>query len=889
MPNHQVPGHEKITTEADTLDFRKIFECHQTVMLVIEPASGRIVHANRSATEFYGWDISALLKKNIAEINMLPPEEIQLEMSRALMQQKKHFNFLHRLADGRIRQVEVRSTPVDWQGLSCLCSMVNDVTEQRWAESQTKLSEIKWRTLFESMAEMIVLHELVFDEQGLPVDYRISDCNQVFCQTTRFSKEFVVGKPASVLYQSKPAPFLDLYAKVATSGISEQFETYYEPLNLHLSVSVISQEKNKFATICTDITRQKRYEKELQESEALYKSFLQAVPSGIGMVIHRVIAKTSARLCAITGYREDELLGQSSRLLYPTDEEYDCVGKEKYRQIIENGTGAVETKWRRKDGTVIDVYLSSTPIDVADWGKGVTFTALDITQRKRAEALLLESENRYHAVIEQAPEAILLCDPLTYDVLEANSQFSKQFGYELDRDGPLNLFDIIDDQRDQIEAYLAEMRTTGYLPPQRRRMYHKNGYLINVERSSTLAQYRGRSIAVLTLRNISEEVRQEQAIRKDAELAKRIQLAMLPSVTSSKHIELTTVYEAHDYVGGDLFFMDWRYGGNLLRGFLVDAAGHGLATALHTSAMHVLLREVNEMDLPLHEAMRWLNVRAVQYFDESTFAGAIGFELDLQTKQLHWCCAGMPKIWLSTQRQRGIVSCPGLYLGISPEEFFETHALPLSVGDSFCFLTDGLTDLIDDDEPIKNAGFSEMVEMLQGLAQSPACRDDATAICIRIKSLPEPTGRLKGWPRILRFEGYGDYRRLKDEVATILAEVTGKPHSMQEVAVNEALANALECRDGIPRQHKARLKINRIGKRLVIRVKTSRIGFAGNALLRRLKSRPDEFFDFGEDASMGRGIPIMLATTNYMTYNNDGTELCLVWIIESYFCCQCLC
>jgi len=62
-----------------------------------------------------------------------------------------------------------------------------------------------------------------------------------------------------------------------------------------------------------------------------------------------------------------------------------------------------------------------------------------------------------------------------------------------------------------------------------------------------------------------------------------------------------------------------------------------------------------------------------------------------------------------------------------------------------------------------------------------------------------------------------------------------------------------------------------------VRVKTSRIGFAGNALLGRLRSHPEEMFAFGEDAWMGRGIPIMLTTTDRMLYNNEGTEVLLTW------------
>lgn len=88
------------------------------------------------------------------------------------------------------------------------------------------------------------------------------------------------------------------------------------------------------------------------------------------------------------GYAREELVGQSARLLYESDEEYQRVGREKYAEIRERGVGSVETRFRRKDGQVIDVLLSSAPLDPKDFSQGVTFTALDITTQKRAEAVL---------------------------------------------------------------------------------------------------------------------------------------------------------------------------------------------------------------------------------------------------------------------------------------------------------------------------------------------------------------------------------------------------------------------------------------------------------------------------------------------------------------------
>ncbi|RPJ81989.1 MAG: PAS domain S-box protein, partial [Acidobacteria bacterium] len=119
---------------------------------------------------------------------------------------------------------------------------------------------------------------------------------------------------------------------------------------------------------------------ESMESVALRAALFEAVSDGILLL--------EGLLCRLIGYTEDELLGQSARILYTTDEEFERVGQEKYAQIHASGRGTVETRWRRKDGVVLDILLSSSPLDPDDWAKGVTFTALDITVRKQTEAAL---------------------------------------------------------------------------------------------------------------------------------------------------------------------------------------------------------------------------------------------------------------------------------------------------------------------------------------------------------------------------------------------------------------------------------------------------------------------------------------------------------------------
>jgi PAS domain S-box-containing protein len=119
------------------------------------------------------------------------------------------------------------------------------------------------------------------------------------------------------------------------------------------------------------------------------------------MIVGRKIEFVNERFVEMVGYSEEELIGKSSRIVYANDAEFERVGKEKYAQIEEKGTGAVETIFQKKDGSLINIYLSSTPINMDDMSLGVIFSALDITERKKVEKALRESETRLRTYFNQ--------------------------------------------------------------------------------------------------------------------------------------------------------------------------------------------------------------------------------------------------------------------------------------------------------------------------------------------------------------------------------------------------------------------------------------------------------------------------------------------------------
>jgi PAS domain S-box-containing protein len=155
----------------------------------------------------------------------------------------------------------------------------------------------------------------------------------------------------------------------------------------------------------------------LKENEEKLESIFRAAPVGIGLVVNRVFLELNDTFCQMTGYSRKELIGKNSEMIYASNEDYNNVGIEKYRQIADIGTGSVETHFKCKDGRILNIYLSSTPLDKDDLTKGVTFTVMDITERKRIEDELLKRDRQLSSIYDT------IGDVLYYLAVEADGRY----------------------------------------------------------------------------------------------------------------------------------------------------------------------------------------------------------------------------------------------------------------------------------------------------------------------------------------------------------------------------------------------------------------------------------------------------------------------------------
>ena len=385
------PGRPASPRNGDEV-YASLFRDSHTVMLIIDPRDGRIVDANRAAVQFYGYTARKLKAMRIGEINLLDEGPLNGEMQLAAGRKKRHFRFRHRLADGEIREVEVASGPILLGGRKLLYSIIRDVTERRRADEALRDSLETAGAMLNAVTESFAL----IDTEGL-----VLAANETFARRLGTTPDAAIGTSVHrYLGKDLEDHRRERLAEVIRYGHPIRFTDEREGRWLEHSIYPIFDSRGRVGRLvlyAQDITDRRRSEEALKQSEALLRSIFQAAPIGIGIVYDRVLGWTNDQVAAMLGYAAEELAEKSARILYDSDEEFERVGREKYVEIRKGGTGVIETRWRRRDGRMLDVLLSSRAIDPRNLSAGVVFTALDITDRKRNE----EALQRYQDELEQ--------------------------------------------------------------------------------------------------------------------------------------------------------------------------------------------------------------------------------------------------------------------------------------------------------------------------------------------------------------------------------------------------------------------------------------------------------------------------------------------------------
>ena len=241
--------------------FRKLFEEHSAVMLIIDPETANIIDANRAAASFYGWSVEELKQKSLQQINLLSPDVWMKEMEKTHSSTQNRFVFCHRRADGSVRDVEVFSNRIEIAGKALLYSVIHDITERKQAEQALELSEIMFRSIAEQISEII----FVTDRSGITT-YASPAVENI----TGYKPDEVIGhRFIEFLVEEDIERAISSFQEGLMTKMDYTLEFRYRKKDgsiFYAELHVQYYEKQGFIGLLRDITNRKAAEKQLNDS-----------------------------------------------------------------------------------------------------------------------------------------------------------------------------------------------------------------------------------------------------------------------------------------------------------------------------------------------------------------------------------------------------------------------------------------------------------------------------------------------------------------------------------------------------------------------------------------------------------------------------------------------
>jgi PAS domain S-box-containing protein len=145
-----------------------------------------------------------------------------------------------------------------------LITMLNQRLNGEIAEARKDLleSHSMFRSLYENMAEGVGIHEILYNEAGVAVNYRVLEVNSSYEKITGIPSESAIGKTATDLYKTTEAPYLKEYAAACSNVNPRSFETHFPEMDKDFSISAVPIRPSIFATIFMEITDQKKNDAE---------------------------------------------------------------------------------------------------------------------------------------------------------------------------------------------------------------------------------------------------------------------------------------------------------------------------------------------------------------------------------------------------------------------------------------------------------------------------------------------------------------------------------------------------------------------------------------------------------------------------------------------------
>lgn len=426
--------------------------------------------------------------------------------------------------DGSVIWTEQRNVMIlDAEGRPiAIEGIARDVTGRKQAEETLRQTETFYQTILEDLPELIV--------RFLP-DGALTYVNDEFCRFTNSKREDLIGANFFVMmgddFPANPGEYHKRFTPDQPALQNESFQygvngakRWFEWTN-H---AFFGEQGNllEFQSTGYEITRRKKAEEALRESEARYRMLFESNPHPMWVYDLETLKFLAVNDTAVLnyGYSREEFLDMTLKDIRPIEEVPNLLENiATETAVYQNSTG---WKHRLKDGRLIDVEITSHTLQL-DGKPARLVLASDVSERIRAEQALRESETRYRGIFDGVQEAIFV-ESLDGDILDVNKSACEMFGYRREDLLKKKVTDLVPPG----EPILVSDKngrgglSTLFMETINRRA---NGEEFAVEISGSEFQLDGNDTVLVVVRDISE--------RKTAEKALRLQSAALEAAANA--------------------------------------------------------------------------------------------------------------------------------------------------------------------------------------------------------------------------------------------------------------------------------------------------------------------------------------------------------------------
>ena len=498
---------------ASEASYRAIFDATEDAIFVHDFDTGRVLDVNPKACRNYGYTHDELLKVRIGDVSSNVPPYTEAEaaryMDRARRGEPVRFEWRRRSKDGSLHWDEVELKRATIGGHERILAFTREITDRKEAHEALRLREEQYRAIFEGSADALVLWSR---------DIRIVDVNAAFTAIYGYRREEIIGSTFG-----DRLPTLDVARRIrmmqrALEGETGHLETRTirkngEAFDVEIRyLPILHRGEPHVLAIARDITQRKHAEAALRASEAQYRGIFEASADALLLwdARYRVVDANPAYE-RLYGKRRDDVVGKSLEQVLPA--RFVEQRREMVRRALEGESAELQTTGFRKDGSRFDLELRVIPFQ-HHGEPHVLAIGRDITERKRAEAALRDSEERYRLLFEMESAAVVLVDADTLQLVDVNLAAVQMYGHTRDELLRMSATDL-SGEPEATEPSIRDGHGALNIPLRWHR--RADGALFPVEITANRLELDGRRIVLATIRDITERKRAEQALRDSEE------------------------------------------------------------------------------------------------------------------------------------------------------------------------------------------------------------------------------------------------------------------------------------------------------------------------------------------------------------------------------------